>query len=347
MSDFIPVENGLLDIDAAIAGDPGALRPHTPNYFCTVCLPYRYDPEASCERWLEILTKNLNQDIERFYLLQEWFGYCLTRSTAEQHFLMLYGDGGTGKSSVLAAFCALLGSENISSVSLERFGSQFSLYGMLGKLANVSAEIGDIDKVAEGHLKSLTSGDRMDFERKHKQPVSAVPTARLVFSTNNLPRFSDRSSGVWRRLILVPFNRVVPPEERIKGLDKESWWTASGELPGMLNWALEGLKRLREHGEFTRSEACEAARNEYRQECNPAAMFLREQYHADPFGSVEKAALYAHYQGWCQACGYRAMHEAHFAKEVIRTFTNVKDERVRREGGRVRHWIGFAKRPDQ
>lgn len=339
----LPVANGLLDIDAAVAGDPGALRPHTPEYFDTICLSYNYDPKATCPRWQDIVAENVGRDLELFHVIQEVLGYCLIRSTYEQRFVMLYGDGGGGKSTILAGMTATLGSENVSSVPLERFGDKYSLHGMLGKLANIAAEIGEVDKVAEGHLKSLTSGDPMTFERKYHQPFTAIPTARLIFSTNNLPRITDRSGGVWRRLLLIPFNQVVPPEKRIKGLDKEEWWKESGELPGMLNWALAGLKRLREQGGFTHSEACEAARNEYRQECNPAAIFLREQYREDSHSEVLKADVFAHYLAWCEAANYRPLTDGNFAKEVPRTFPMVKDSRVRRDGGRVRIWEGMAK----
>ena len=81
----------------------------------------------------------------------------------------------------------------------------------------------------------------MTFDRKHISPIEAAPTARLILSTNNRPRFSDRSGGLWRRMILLPFNREVPEGERVLGMDKPVWWQESGELSGMLNWAIAEL----------------------------------------------------------------------------------------------------------
>src|SRR5205807_310610 len=127
------------------------------------------------------------------------------------------------------------------------------LASTLGKLANICAEVGELDKAAEGYLKAYTSGDAMQFERKYESSFSAMPTARLVLATNNPPRFSDKSDGVWRRLILLPLNVTIAEEERVYGMDKREWWEASGELPGILNWALEGFDRLRLQGGFTRS----------------------------------------------------------------------------------------------
>ena len=90
---------------------------------------------------------------------------------------------------------ALLGEHNVAHVPLELFGQRFQLTMTLGKLANIAAEVGDLDKAAEGVLKAFTAGDRMDFDRKGIPGIEAYPTARLVLATNNRPRFSDRSSG--------------------------------------------------------------------------------------------------------------------------------------------------------
>ncbi|MBA3315134.1 MAG: hypothetical protein H0T47_17830 [Planctomycetaceae bacterium] len=208
-----------------------------------------------------------------------------------QKFLLGYGDGATGKSSTNAGIHAILGRENVSAVPLERFGDRFALYGMHGKLANIASEIGAIDKAAEGHLKALTSGDLFEFERKHKDPFYAVPTARLIFATNNLPRFSDRSGGLWRRMILMPFTEVIPEDERIPGMDRPEFWEASGELPGMLNWALIGLKRLQAQGRFTESSVVSAMVDDYRRDSNPAQTFLLDHYREHEHGQESKSEV--------------------------------------------------------
>src|SRR5262245_17618758 len=161
-------------------------------------------------------------------------------STDAQRFLFLVGEGCNGKSVVLAGLHAMLGEDNVSTVPLEDFGRRFAMAQTLGKLANITPEVGELDRTAEGTLKAFVSGDTMTFERMGKDSFSARPTARLVLLTNNLPRFSDRSDGVWRRLCLLPFNRRVPDGERVYGMDKSGWWLqAQGEVPGILNWALE------------------------------------------------------------------------------------------------------------
>ncbi|MBA3312615.1 MAG: phage/plasmid primase, P4 family [Planctomycetota bacterium] len=339
---LIAVQNGLLDIDTAVAGDPGALRPHSPEWFSTVCLPYAYDRAETCPKWQAVLRRNLSGDNERIDVFQEFVGYCLTRSTDEQKFLMLLGDGAVGKSSALAGLIGVLGFENISSVPLERFGDRFALFQTLGKLANIAAEIGETDKVAEGFLKALTSGDPFEFERKHRDPVTALPTARLIFSSNNFPRFNDRTGGLWRRLILLPFDEVIPPAERIKGLDKAAYWHAAGELPGMLNWAIEGLRRLREQGGFTESTVVTQAVAEYRHESNPAAAFLKEHYREHVHGQETTDSVFGRYLEWCAATNHRALSNNVFAKEVRRAFPKAEATRVRCDGRITPIWAGIA-----
>src|SRR5205085_6404521 len=140
-------------------------------------------------------------DEERIALLQEFFGYLLYYTTAAQSFLFLVGEGANGKSVVLASMHAMLGPDNVSTVPLEDFGRRFAMAQTLGKLANISPEVGELDRTAEGTLKAYTSGDPMTFEKKGHDSFTAPPTARLVLSTNNVPRFSDKTDGVWRRIL--------------------------------------------------------------------------------------------------------------------------------------------------
>ena len=168
----------------------------------------------------------------------EWFGYLLLPDTRLQRFLLMVGDGSNGKSVVFAAIEALLGILNISSVPLEMFADKFRLAGTLGKLVNLIPEIGELDKIAEGYLKAFVVGDAMEFERKFKQPFTARPTARLVAATNNPPRFSDKSDGVWRRISMLHFTVQIPKEEVVPGMDKPEFWRE--ETPGILNCALAG-----------------------------------------------------------------------------------------------------------
>jgi len=321
---YIAMENGLVDVEAVVAGKVNVVRPHSADWFSPTCLTYAYDPAATCPMWLTFLGNALEDDVDRIALIQEWFGYCLTHDTALQKFLVIVGEGADGKTVLVLVLIGLLGTENVSHVPLELFGQRFQLTTTLGKLANAVTEIGDLDRAAEGLLKAFVSGDPMFFDRKNLPGVNARPTARLLFTTNNLPQLRDRSSGIWRRMILMPF-RVSVPEHR---QDKDLAQRLESELPGIFNWAIEGLKRLRQRGRFTEAAICREALDSYRTESNPARAFLEEYVAAAPGHHIHCKELRSIYRGWCEDRGYKPLNDAQFGRELNRAFRGVDRKKV-------------------
>jgi len=185
-------------------------------------------------------------------------------------------------------------------------------------------EIGELDKAAEGVLKAFVSGDPMFFDRKNLPGISARPTARSLFTTNNLPRFTDRSAGLWRRMILLPFRRSVPVDRQ----DPQLVHKLMGELPGIFNWAIEGRRRLRCKGRFTEPALCREALDIYRTESNPGRAFLQECVVASSKALLECGALYQQYRAWSDERGYRRLNAAQFGHEVKRMFPTIVRKKV-------------------
>lgn len=347
----ISLKNGILDIEALLNNRPESecLLPHTPDFFTTVCLPYDFDLSVQRPKWDAFLARNQENDSERIDILQEWAGYLLTPDTKQQKFLFLEGEGSNGKSVFMAAILAMLGRENCSHVALETFGQRFALTTTLGKLANIVAECSEMDAVAEGYLKSFTSGDRMLFDRKGLEPVQATPTARLMLSANVRPRFTDKSTGLWRRMICMPWRVKITDDQKIYGMDTPEWWEASGELPGILNWAIEGLIRLRQQRRFTKSVACERALEDYRHDVNPTKTFLDHYYMAGRSDSYVRASyMYDHYKQWSLDNGHRPVSSNTFGREVMRAFPSATNKRTRDGKDRfyAYHGITFGNRED-
>jgi putative DNA primase/helicase len=328
---YVALQNGILDLEKALADNEDddestCMVPHSPDWFSSICLPYSFDLHAECPRWEAFLEKNLEMDPERIKVLQEWAGYLLLPDTGEQKFLVLEGEGSNGKSVYCAAMTAMLGADNCSHIPLELFADRFAKTQTLGKLVNISADVGELDKVAEGYLKSFTSGDVMYFDRKGVPGVDCTPTARLMLACNNRPRFSDRSSGVWRRMLLIPWRIEITRAERIRNMDKPWWWEQSGELPGIFNWALLGLHRLRQQTGFSDSSLSTEALEDYRLESNPARAFLKEHLEecnselTDNPKGIRSQYLYRLYKAWAENGNYRPLGERVFGKEVKRTF---------------------------
>lgn len=326
---YVSMQNGLLDIRAVLRNQSDYLLSVDPRWFSMVTLGYSFDPEATCPQWWDFLRYNLEDDPERIAVAQEWAGYLLTPSTKYQKFMILEGDGQNGKSVYIAGLTAILGPENVSNVAIENFGGRFHLTETIGKLLNACGDCGEIDKAAEGLMKSFISGDRMFFDRKGIGGMNCAPTARLMLACNNLPRFADRSQGIWRRMLDMPWKKPIEESKRVFGMDTVPWWQESGELPGMFNWALEGLARLQKQRGFTRSSAMDLALAKYKKEMNPARAFLDEACEpAEATGRVFSKELYQLYCKWCKESGHNhPLADMQFGKEVKRSFPQSSRER--------------------
>lgn len=344
-------DNGMLDLEAVVAGGNAELEPLSPRWFSTVRLPFAFNPKARCPRFLRFLYDVLELDPEsgryrrsgdrRFRLLQEWFGYNLLGDGRFQRFVIMVGEGSNGKGVILNLLSAMLGSQNVCHVALDQLGGTFGLEPLLGKVANICGDLNEIDAVAEGLLKRLTGEDNLTVNRKNKTAVTMAPALKLSFATNTLPRFKDKTRGIWRRLIAMPFDVVIPEEEQDEGLAT----SLEEELPGILNWALRGLRRLLEQGRFTRCAVCEAAKVQHRQDCDPFLQFLDECVELGPRRRIDKRALYEVYRNWCDASRNRALAYGSFVRRVGR-LAGVGDGRHERldpkTGRREYYFIGIG-----
>ena len=315
---LVAFRNGLIDLDEALAaGRPPALRPHDPRHFCGVALPFQYDPEAGCPLWSVTLGGILpatGPDDRRDAVLQEAMGLTiLPGDLSFQKFLILVGPGGNGKSTVLETWEAMLGADNVAHVPLDALGGEFRMGEMAGKLANIAGDMNHLDKVAEGQLKQLTTGDPIQINRKFLPPVTMRPTARLIFAANVLPPIHDRSDGVWRRMIAMPFLRTIPDSEK----DRERARRLKAELPGIFNWALAGAIRLHQQGRFTGCGVCRRCVAEHRLGCDPFRQFIEETVLQGPGRAVLTDDLYDAYREFCEAGGRYPKSKTEFGKEVL------------------------------
>ncbi len=246
----------------------------------------------------------------------------------------------------MAGVEAILGKANVSHVGLDRFDDKFALYSTLGKLANIITDISELEKGNEGTLKQFSCGDPMNMDRKYKDAIEAEPTARVIISANNRPHFSDKTDGLWRRMLLIPFLRQVPKEQRTRDMDSVRYWQNSGELPGMLIWALRGLQRLYTQGDFTHSQVSENATDDFRVESNPTRGFMLECLQADYTTTTVSAAIFDLYKEWCKTNGYKSYSNKKFTDQVLKQFPGAKTVLTRDTGGKRARGIEGVKISD-
>jgi P4 family phage/plasmid primase-like protien len=336
----LSMQNGLLDVKPTLRGAM-TMVPHQADFFSPVSLTYAFDHNARCPQFLAFLSEVLENDQERMALIQQYFAYCLlVPEPWRQKFLVLVGEGANGKSVLLSVLTDLLGPANVSNVPAELFGQRFQLTETLGKLANIAAEVSELSRVAEGALKAMSAGDPMFFDRKGRSGISARPTAKLVFSTNSLPRFADRSDGIWRRVLLVPFNVIIPADRQNPRLHDE----LTAELPGIFNWVLEGAEQLIAQNRFTEPKISRRALEEHRSDSNPIRAFLLDHYELNPTSRVECQWIFAMYQQFAAANGYAPADAGQFRREVLRLFPTVKHVRIADGVTRRYYYVGLGSR---
>ncbi len=339
----ISLANGILELNKSDGRVSIKMLKHTPDFFSLSRLPFPFEAKAAFPIWKKFLDEMVPEsDCQDF--LQEWFGYNLILETSQQKFVIFHGDGANGKSVVCVVLRTMLGLDNVSAVGLEQFDARrtFPLAATIGKFANIIEEISEMDKAAEGILKNFVTGGVMTIERKNKDPFIAPATARLTIACNVLPKFRDRSNGLWRRMIPIPFNvQILDPKMQDKKLTNQSWWEASGELPGIFNWALAGLIRLEKRGHFEVPKSSTDMKDDYKRESNPAATFLAENCTSKAGRSISSSLLYLGYSRWAKERGYRPLGEQPFAREVQKIFPAVvlsKNALRQEDGGRSRVW---------
>ena len=179
----------------------------------------------------------------------------------------------------------------------------------------------------------VTGEDYLMAEKKNKNPFKFKPFARLVFSCNELPRiYVDRTEGFYRRLIIVPFSRQI---EKSK-IDKALKYKFQREKEGILNWALEGLKRLYENNfEFSENELTDGVKKEYKRENNNVISFVEECCEIDSLFSCSRIEIYEAYKEFCVEAGLKALSQIKFNKELEGNF-NI----TRSRSGKLRLWNG-------
>lgn len=344
-------QNGLLDLSKISSGSKPKIRPFDSRWFGMSILPFSYNEKAKCPKFKAFLRHIFEHNPEtgepttvgdqRIRVLQEWFGYTLLCDGRFQKFLLMLGEGSNGKGVIQQLWIRMLGESNVAHVGLDQLSERFSLQPLMGKLANICGDLCEIDGTAEGVLKRLTGQDNITVDRKYLSPITMSPAVKLVFATNVLPRFADKSEGVWRRLMVLPFRLVISEAEQNKNLVAE----LSEELPGILNWGICGLQRLLKNGHFSACSVCHQAAQEHRTDCDPVAQFLDDEFtypsssDATP-KSITVGALHQRYSDWCDKSGHKRLALNRFNRQIAKLPGIHKHREA--TGKRPYYWTGIG-----
>lgn len=297
---YINLRNGLLNTDTV------KLEDHRSDLFLTAQLPFSFDPAARCPTFINFLSSVLvdehgKTDAHLMALISEAFGYSLTTDTSHRVSFWLVGESNTGKSTLMDVLIALAGDAH-STIDLDQLGrDNYQLADLAGKRVITFTEPDSRTVLSDSHYKRLVSQDVIMARQIFGKPFRYIPIGKLWGAMNDTPRVVDRSDAIFNRVIIIPTLRVVPEHKRDRNLKAK----LEAELPGIFNWALMGLARLRKQGHFTVASASEMARAEYKLENDSEAAFVADWIKrgtGDDF-TVRANRLYDAYSIWCRRNG--------------------------------------------
>jgi len=274
-----------------------------------------YDEAAQCPLWLKFLDRIFPDDELRKYVKRA-VGYCLTGSMAEQVFFFCYGMGANGKSVFLAILRALL-NEYAQQADFNTFLVQRNEKVRNDLAALASARVITAIEAEEGGrlsmqvIKSWTGGDPVTARFLFGENFTFQPQGKIWLAANNRPAITERNHAAWRRVRLIPFNVTIPEGEQDKDLEAK----LQEELPGILNWALEGLQDYLQNGMLT-PEAVQEATEEYRKENDSIEAFLVECCEIGKLKACKNVDLYGQYQNFCRMSGLTALSQHKFSPEM-------------------------------
>lgn len=343
---WLALSNCLVDVEALAAGRiDEATAEFSPELFTTFGADFEYNPSAPCPLWHKYLEEVL-PDPEDRKMVQMLFGLCLVADTSYDVFFVFYGDGGTGKTVCAEVLRGLIGKANVSNLDLVELAEKHGKHVLTETRLNIGSEIPNriagLDLAdAESHLKKAASGEAIKCELKNKDIYFRDVTARLLFLTNNLPTFSDQSSGLWRRIRLIPFFVKIA---ETKKCDRNLKDKLMGELSGIFNWAVEGLAMLREYwNHFPSLGKGKEIIEQHRAGCDKERTFLTDAFTPATASSfVEASQVYQKYKNFCEDNGYRPKGQNQFAADIRRCFPSATSGKEYISAVQKRVWYGIA-----
>jgi putative DNA primase/helicase len=287
-------KNGLLDLTT------GALVAPTPTFFNVYASDVAFDPDAPAPTlWLNFLSELWNGDVETIETLQEWFGYLLSGDTSQQKILLIVGPKRSGKGTIARVCRALLGAKTVAGPTLSALGEQFGLEGLVtastafiydarfGTRTNKGA-------IAE-RLLSISGEDAPDVPRKFKVAWTGKLPTRFVILANKLPVLADDSGALPGRYVVLETVQSFYGRE-----DRKLTAKLTDELSGVLNWAIEGCRRLNERGRFRQPASAVGQVEDLARLSAPIKAFLEECCEIAPSRAIAVNALWEDWKSWCQ-----------------------------------------------
>ena len=342
-ADIFAAADALVHVPRYLAGEPAVLPP-TPHRLTLAVSSVPFDPAApEPTRWTRFLSEVLPGRPGTIRLLQQWFGYVLTGDTSLQKMLVAVGRRRSGKGTIFRVMTELIGPNAVSGSTLSDLGGRFGLEPLVGKSVML---VGDSrpgeSRAARSfpveNLLRITGEDVVNVDGKGVAAFSTRLRCRIVIATNKAPVLPDASGAVAARFLPIEFRECFDGRE-----DPHLEAKLNDELPGILLWAIAGLKDLRESGRFVEPAETARLRERIAADANPVAAFVAECCDLEPGVVTLKTVLRERYAAWCSERGLPVPDVNVFGEELINTCDRKVKPVQRRVGGVLKeHYEGIA-----
>jgi P4 family phage/plasmid primase-like protien len=242
VEDKLNFQNGVLQLSTQI------LLPHSDEYKFTYCIPYAYEPKGDCPVFKKFLNDISCGDRELANLIAEYVGYCISGTDPElvQKCAILHGDGSNGKSVLISLMREMVGDRNCSAVGVSSIKKETHRYQLMNKLFNAAAESPSDAFLDSETFKDMVAGGVVEVRKLYGDPIMWKCTTKLMFACNDLPFNGDFSHGLYRRLLILPFNALFSDE--LGNKDPHMLSKLVAERSDVFKFCLDAFARTRERG---------------------------------------------------------------------------------------------------
>jgi P4 family phage/plasmid primase-like protien len=282
------------------------LRPHRPGSYLRHRLDVAYDPDAQCSKYDRAVLEIFDRSDNPKAMVRHWnelIGYLVQPRRNIPLIVILLGGGDNGKTVLIRTVVRLLGNQLVHAQRVEDLDkNRFAMGSLFGKLLFVDDDVRAGARLPDGVLKTISEAKEVTGELKYQPSFNFVVRTVPVLLCNNVPSLADLSHGMLRRLIMIPFDRRFTDQDRDPDLFERIW---AQELPGVLNRALRGYRRLLERGaKFKRPAAVRQATNRWLQQANPLPAFVETHCVRQAEGRCLLKDFYEAYSNWTREMGY-------------------------------------------
>lgn len=337
---IVGMPNGLCNLQS------GLISANTPDHLITMHTRYDIDKESDCPRWKQFISEIMNGDAELERYIQKLAGYGLYGGNPDQLFVVLEGHGANGKTvfvntleHVMGDYAATASADTLTRPGFNKSGSAAApdLVRLFRKRLVICNEWEEGKYLNEPLIKILTGGgDKMAVRALYSNhTIEYSPEFLILLATNHKPNIASMDFGIWRRLLIIPFEVNFTDPEHIGQRDPHlEQYFKDHEGPGILNWMMEGYHMWREEGMGAESEATLPKKlydikKNFKQEMDTIGLFLQEvttNYLDNPdeitdeevdLYRVKSAELYRAYKNWASENGQSPKGSKTFSQAIL------------------------------